>query len=129
MLFLIERMPSHSKNKKQIQTRGRKNKQNKTRKYIKGGDNPFTTHVKAMVYNSKVRPGKPFYKIFVFDEINKDFFKSFQKFMLNTVDETEEDLIAIRESWNTKKNDKGKTTKEPNDVIVYGFKVMPPKKN
>ena len=121
-------MPRHSKNKTQLRTRGRKINQNKTRKYKKGGDNPFTTHVKAMVYNSKVRPGKPFYKVFVFDEINKDFFKSLQKFMVNTVDETEEDLIAMRESWNAKKNDKGKTTKEPKDVIVYGFKIMTPQK-
>jgi len=118
-------MRRYSKNKTQLRTRCRKIKQNKTRKYIKGGGNPFTTHVKTMVYNSKVRPGKPRYKVFVFDEINKDIFKSLQKFMVNTVDETEEDLIAMRESWNAKKNDKGKTTKDPKDVIVYGFKVMP----
>ena len=106
------------------------NRNRKTRKWgSRGGTKPFTTHVKTVIYNSKVRPGKPFYKTFVFDEINGNFFEGLQKFMINTVDETEEDLIAMREAWN-KRNDKddkdGKgKKKQPQDVIVYGYKITP----
>jgi hypothetical protein len=106
------------------------NRNRKTRKWgSRGGTKPFTTHVKTVIYNSKVRPGKPFYKTFVFDEINGNFFEGLQKFMINTVDETEEDLIAMREAWNKRNNkdgkdDKGKK-KQPQDVIVYGYKITP----
>jgi len=106
-------MPSYSR--KRIQ------KKHKTRKH-RGGLGAFTTHVKTLVRNSKVRPGKPFYKVFVFDEINGTFFEALQKFMINTVDDTEEDLISMREAWNKKDN---KANKQPKDVVVYGYKITP----
>jgi hypothetical protein len=108
------------------QTRKRRGK-NRTRKY-RGGVNPFTTHVKTVVYNSNVRPGKPFYRTMVYDEIDGRFFEGLQKFMINTVDETEEDLVAMREAWTGKhalSKGKTKTGKNPQNVVVYGYKIAP----
>jgi hypothetical protein len=68
----------------------KKNKRNrKTRKAIsrRRGPSPLQLNVKTGGNNSKVRPGKPFYKTFIFDEIN-GFFEGLQKFMIQAVDET-----------------------------------------
>ena len=48
--------------------------------------------------------------------------------MINTVDETEEDLVAMREAWTGKhalSKGKTKTGKNPQNVVVYGYKIAP----
>ena len=93
-------------------------------KKVSGGRKSFTKHVKAVIYNSRVNPDEPLYKIFVFDQINGDVFKSFQNFMRNTVNETEDELVTMREDYYKTADDKTKDA-EKNRIKVYGFEMRP----
>jgi hypothetical protein len=87
----------------------------------KGGKvTPPRKHIKVVTYSSRVHPEKPYYKIFVFDQINGDIIKAFNDYIKKTVNETEEDLIAMRDNYNNPRQ-----IREKDAVSVYGFEMIP----
>lgn len=117
-----------TKNIKKIPTKKRKISRSKythkKRTYKKKGgktsskDHPPRKHIKVVTYSSRVDPKKPYYKVFVFDEVNRDIVKAFNDYVKKTVNETEEELIAMRDNYN---NNSDNTKK----VSVYGFEMIP----
>jgi hypothetical protein len=95
-----------------------------TRKHLKRSARPrkggksFKKHVKAVVRTSRINPEKPVYKVYVFDDIRGNTVDALKNYARDTIEETEEELITMRENW------KGQP-KEPEKVVVYGFTIQP----
>ncbi len=77
-------------------------------------------HVKAVAYDSNITPGKPFYKVFVFDQPNNNMAQALNDYIKKTVDETEEDLVSMRKNYNIN----SKKERDPKEVTVYGFEII-----
>jgi len=84
----------------------------------KRGGKAIKRHVKTIVRSSRVYPNKPFYKVLVFDEINGNYLDAFTTYLRDTIEETNEDLISMRQDWKTQK-------KTPEKVVVYGYEIIP----